>query len=162
MYTFLLVVLVVLSLVVIAAVLLQSGKGQGLSASFGGASSSPDAFIGMRQAGNLLTQISWWGGGAFLALAFILQIMSTRNRVPRSILEGRVGQPPPAAPAGTGAGPLTPAPVAPAVPLTPAPAAGTAPQTSQTPAPGAAPAPTRPAAPATPRAGTPRPSPQRP
>src|SRR5690348_8908197 len=99
MYTFLLVLLVLCSLVVIAAILLQSGQGSGLSASFGGASSSPDSFIGMRQAGNLLTQISWWGGGIFLALAFVLQLMSTRQRTPRSVLEGKLGTPAPVAPA---------------------------------------------------------------
>lgn len=124
MYTFLLVLLVLTSIVLIAAILLQSGKGQGLSASFGGASSSPDAFIGMRQAGNLLTKISWWGGGLFLALAFILQLMSTRTRVPRSVLEGKLGAPAPAAPplpnAAAPAVPLTPI-----APATPAPAAPT-------------------------------------
>jgi len=40
MYTFLITLLVLNSLVLIAAVLLQSGKGGGLSANFGGASSS--------------------------------------------------------------------------------------------------------------------------
>ena len=50
MYTFLLVLLVINSLVLIAAVLLQSGKGSGLSASFGGSSSSSDSFVGTRQA----------------------------------------------------------------------------------------------------------------
>jgi preprotein translocase subunit SecG len=122
MYTFLLVLLVLCSLVVIAAILLQSGQGQGLSASFGGASSSPDSFIGMRQAGNLLTQISWWGGGIFLALAFILQLMSTRQRTPRSVLEGKLGTPAPAAPA-----PSTANPAVPLSPLTPATGAATTP-----------------------------------
>ncbi|MGI8546649.1 MAG: preprotein translocase subunit SecG [Gemmatimonadaceae bacterium] len=124
MYTFLLVLLVITSIVLIAAILLQSGKGQGLSASFGGASSSPDAFIGMRQAGNLLTKISWWGGGVFLALAFILQLMSTRTRVPRSVLEGKLGAPAAAVP------PLPNA-AAPAVPFSPtSPAKGGASRTS--------------------------------
>ena len=114
MYTFLLVLLVLVSLVLIVAILLQSGTGQGLSASFGGASSSPDSFIGMRQAGNLLTKISWWGGGVFLALAFILQLMSTQTRTPKSVLEGKLGAP----------APLTvpsPSSAVPAIPLTPAP-----------------------------------------
>lgn len=110
MYTFLVVLLVLTSIVVIAAILLQSGQGSGLSASFGGASSSPDAFIGMRQAGNLLTAISWWGGGVFLALAFILQLMSTRQRTPRSVLEGKLAAP---------AVPAAPAAANPAVPLSP-------------------------------------------
>src|SRR5689334_11524053 len=95
MYTFLLILLILNSLVLVAAILLQSGKGQGLSASFGGASSSPDAFIGMRQAGNLLTKASWWSGGIFLGLAFILQLMSSHSRAPKSVLEGRLGAPAP-------------------------------------------------------------------
>ncbi len=113
MYTLLVTLLVLVSIVLIAAILLQSGKGQGLSASFGGASSSPDAFIGTRQAGNLLTQISWWGGGVFLVLAFILQLMSSHARTPHSVLEGKLGTPAPIS--------VPPAanPAAPAVPLTP-------------------------------------------
>ena len=59
----LLTLLIVDSFVLAAAVLLQSGKGTGMAASFGGVSSSPDAFIGTRQAGNLLTKIDWWSGG---------------------------------------------------------------------------------------------------
>jgi preprotein translocase subunit SecG len=113
MYTFLLFLLILVSVILIVAILLQSGTGQGLSASFGGASSSPDSFIGVRQAGNLLTKISWWGGGLFLALAFILQLMSTQQRAPKSVLEGKLGAP----------APLTvpsPSTAAPAIPLTPA------------------------------------------
>jgi preprotein translocase subunit SecG len=127
MYTFLLILLVLVSLILIVAILLQSGTGQGLSASFGGASSSPDAFIGMRQAGNLLTKISWWGGGIFLALAFILQLMSTQQHAPKSVLEGRLGLPAPVSLP-------SPSSAAPAIPLTPAPAttapAKTAPATT--------------------------------
>jgi preprotein translocase subunit SecG len=114
LYTFLLVLLVIDCLVVMAAILLQSGKGSGLAASFGGASSSPDALIGIRQAGNLLTTVSWWGGGIFLGLCFILQIMSTHTAAPRSVLEKGLGnQPANVAPAPT---------ATPAVPLEPAPA----------------------------------------
>src|SRR3954471_17942662 len=113
LYTFLLTILVIDCLVVMAAILLQSGKGSGLAASFGGASSSPDALIGIRQAGNLLTSISWWGGGIFLGLSFILQIMPTHTAPPRSVLERGLGsQPVNAAPLPTSA---------PAVPLEPAP-----------------------------------------
>ena len=87
MYTFLLIILVLVSVAVIGAVLLQSGKGGGLAASFGGASSSSDSLIGTRQAGNLLTKVSWWGGGIFIFLAFVLQLMSVRTRVPKSVLD---------------------------------------------------------------------------
>jgi len=116
LYNILLVVLVIDAFVLIAAILLQSGKGSGLAANFGGASSSPDAFIGIRQAGTLLTTATWWGAGIFLFLAFVLQIMSTRAQVPKSVLEDTFGQPAPAAPA-TQAAPVT---TAPALPLTPA------------------------------------------
>jgi preprotein translocase subunit SecG len=113
LYTFLLVLLVIDCVVLMLAILLQSGKGSGLAASFGGASSSPDALIGIRQAGNILTKISWWGGGIFLGLCFVLQIMSTHTSAPRSVLEKGLGaQPQNVAPPPTSA---------PAVPLEPAP-----------------------------------------
>ncbi len=117
LYNILLVVLVIDAVVLIAAILLQSGKGSGLAANFGGASSSPDAFIGIRQAGTLLTTATWWGAGVFLFLAFVLQIMSTRTQMPKSVLEDTFGQPAPAAPAS----PTTQAPVTtgPSLPLTP-------------------------------------------
>lgn len=118
MRTFLLILLIIDSVFLITAILLQSGKGGGLAASFGGASSSSDSFMGTRQAGNLLTKASWWAGGVFLFLAFVLQILSARQRSPRSILDdlGAPASAAPTAPApGTG--------VTPAVPLEPAPAA---------------------------------------
>ncbi|MBK5187622.1 MAG: preprotein translocase subunit SecG [Gemmatimonadaceae bacterium] len=126
MYTFLLVLLVLNSLVLIAAVLLQSGKGSGLSANFGGASSSSDSFVGTRQAATLLTRITWWGGGIFLALAFVLQIMGTRPSTPTSVLDplSRQTTAAPAAPAPTNAPsavpltPITPAQQPPAAPPT--------------------------------------------
>jgi preprotein translocase subunit SecG len=114
LYTFLLTLLVITCIVLMLAILLQSGKGTGLAASFGGASSSPDALIGIRQAGNILTKISWWGGGIFLGLCFILQILSTHTSAPRSVLEQGLGtQPQNVAPPPTSA---------PAVPLEAAPA----------------------------------------
>ncbi len=110
LYNILLVILVIDALVLIAAILLQSGKGSGLAANFGGASSSPDAFIGIRQAGTILTKATWWGAGVFLTLAFVLQIMSTRAQVPKSVLEDTFGNqaPAPVAPAPANAAPAVP------------------------------------------------------
>jgi preprotein translocase subunit SecG len=87
MYTFLLVLLILDALVLATAILLQSGKGGGLAANFGGASSSSDSVMGTRQAGNLLTKASWWCGGIFLGLAFVLQLMSSRSAAPKSVLD---------------------------------------------------------------------------
>jgi preprotein translocase subunit SecG len=86
-YTLLLVLLVIDSIVLIAAVLMQAGQGGGMAASFGGVSSSASSFMGTRQAGNLLTKASWWCGGLFLGLAFLLSIASTRTRAPKSVLD---------------------------------------------------------------------------
>jgi len=122
MYTFLLVLLIIDAIILAAAVLLQAGKGGGLAASFGGTSSSSDAFMGQREAGNLLTKASWWCGGIFIFLAFVLQIMTSRSRVPTSILDQAVSPTAPAsAPATTvpsaiplqDAAPATPAPTPP-------------------------------------------------
>lgn len=127
MYTFLLILLILVSLAVIAAILLQSGKGGGLAASFGGASSSTDSLIGTRQAGNLLTKVSWWGGGIFLFLSFVLQLMSVRTRAPKSVLDQPFTQtaPPVSAPPASKGGaavPLVPLKQAEKTPTTPPPA----------------------------------------
>src|SRR3954470_2863598 len=102
-YSILLTLLAIDSVILIAAILLQSGKGGGLAASFGGVTSSADAILGTRQAGNLLTKASWWCGGLFLAIAFLLSLTSSRRNVPRSILDQTFTTPPaqtaPSAPA---------------------------------------------------------------
>ena len=123
LYKFLLAILVIDSLVLVAAILFQAGKGGGLAASFGGASSSADAFIGIRQAGNLLTKISWGAGGLFLFLAFVLQIASTRARTPQSVLDRTFSAPTAPAPAApvTGGNAGQALPLSPAAPATPAP-----------------------------------------
>ena len=120
LYGFLLTLLIIDALLLIGVILLQSGKGGGVAANFGGATSSTDAFIGTRQAGNLLTKASWWCGGIFLGLAFILQLAGGRSRVPQSVLDRPLTAPASTAPTGTSTS------AAPAVPLeapgTPAPA----------------------------------------
>ena len=126
MFTFLLVLLVIDSFVLIAAILLQAGKGSGLAASFGGVSSSADSLLGTRQAGNLLTRTSWWGGALFLFLSFVLSLASTRSRAPRSVLDQAFTQP--AAPVTAPATPNANSPI-PLTPVSPAPATGTAPAT---------------------------------
>jgi len=142
MYTFLLILLVLNSLVLITAILLQAGKGNGLAATFGGVSSSADSLLGTRQAGNLLTKTSWYGGALFLFLSLVLSIASTQRRAPRSVLDQAFTQPaapaPATAPAGGATGgaatggaagiPLTPAPSTPA-PSAPAGQPATAPAT---------------------------------
>ena len=86
MYALLYTIFVICCFVLIAAVLLQAGKGNGLASSFGGASSAAESVIGSRQAGNLLTRTSWWAGGLFVGIAFILGLIGQRQRAARSVL----------------------------------------------------------------------------
>src|ERR1019366_2317950 len=116
LYKFLLTLLIIDALVLVIAILLQSGKGGGMAAAFGGASSSSDALFGTRQAGNLLTKASWWCGGIFIGLAFILEISASRGRVPASVLD-KTFAPAKSAPAPQSAPSGAPATAAPAVPL---------------------------------------------
>jgi preprotein translocase subunit SecG len=115
--TILIVLLTIDSLVLIAAILLQSGQGQGLAATFGGVSSSASSLFGTRQTGNLLTKASWWCGGVFLGLSFVLSLTSSRSRAPRSVLDQAFPNAPATAPAPSNANPGA----TPAVPLTPVP-----------------------------------------
>jgi preprotein translocase subunit SecG len=116
--------------VLVVAILLQAGKGGGLAASFGGATSAADSLIGTRQAGNLLTKTSWTCGGIFLFLALVLQIASARPGAPASVLDKSLSTPAPA--------PVAPAPSSeknPAVPLEAAPKTpATTPPTTPAPA----------------------------
>lgn len=91
MYTFLIVLLVIASALLIAVVLMQAGKGGGLAATFGGVGTSPDSFFGTRQMGNVLTKASWYLGGAFLLLGFVLSLMSSRAATSRSVLDQPTG-----------------------------------------------------------------------
>src|SRR5437773_12450448 len=87
LYTLLLILLILDSILLVAAILMQAGQGGGMAASFGGVSSSASSFMGTRQAGNLLTKASWWCGGMFLGLAFLLTLLSTRSTAPKSVLD---------------------------------------------------------------------------
>ena len=93
MHGFVLMLLILDALLLVLVVLLQAGKGVGLAAEFGGASSSSDAFLGGRQAATLLTKASWTLGGAFMGLALLLAILSARSRAPASILEDQFQAP---------------------------------------------------------------------
>lgn len=108
LYNILVGVLFVDAVLLVVAVLLQAGKGGGLAATFGGVSSSADAILGTRAAGNLLTKASWWCGGLFLGLAFALSLMSSRTTRPTSVLDEAFTPPPATAPTPRSAAPALP------------------------------------------------------
>jgi preprotein translocase subunit SecG len=155
LYNILVGFLFVDAVLLVVAILLQAGKGGGLAATFGGVSSSADAIFGTRAAGNLLTKASWWCGGLFLGLAFILSMMSARTRRPTSVLDEAFTPAPAATPGqrpGAPALPLeeAPPPAGAKAPATPPTGSGAAPTGGNAKAP-AIPAPTAPASPETKR-----------
>ena len=92
MYSVLLVLLILDAIVLMVIVLLQAGKGGGLAA-MGAAGAGSDSLFGSRQAATLLTRATWWTGGLFLGIAFILSLMSARPATQESILRGSVPAP---------------------------------------------------------------------
>jgi preprotein translocase subunit SecG len=105
LFGLLVAVLALLSLVLILVVLLQSGKGGGLS---GIGASGTTQILGARQAPDSLEKITWGLGAAF-ALLCILSAFVIDTDTERNALEGvQVEQSAPA--------PVTPAPAAPVAP----------------------------------------------
>ena len=85
MYGLLLALLVLDGLFLSVVILLQAGKGGGLAAMGGGAAAT-DGILAGRQAIAFLTRATWSSGTAFMVLALILSIMSSRSQQPESIL----------------------------------------------------------------------------
>ncbi|HET7273915.1 MAG TPA: preprotein translocase subunit SecG [Longimicrobiaceae bacterium] len=86
MFYFLLTLLILDAILLTTVVLLQSGKGGGLAAMGGGGGGASDSLFGSRQATTLLTKASWWLGGAFLVLAYIISLIAGPSATPESIL----------------------------------------------------------------------------
>ena len=97
MYAALIAILILDSLVLATAILLQAGQGGGLASLGGGAGT--ETFMGGRQATTLLHKVSWWAAGIFLFLSLVLAIISSRSGAPRSVLETEAPQPAPVQPA---------------------------------------------------------------
>jgi preprotein translocase subunit SecG len=98
MFTLLVILISLVAVFLIGIILLQSGKGGGLAAEFGGASSSTDSIMGGRQAATVLTRATWIGGAVFLALSLLLAILSTRTSGPTESILRSEFQTPGAAP----------------------------------------------------------------
>jgi len=97
MYGLLLTILVLDGFFLATVILMQAGKGGGLAA-MGGGGSAADGIMAGRQATTFLTRATWAGGTAFMVLALVLSIMSSRAQAPQSILQQDLQQ---SAPAGT-------------------------------------------------------------
>jgi preprotein translocase subunit SecG len=95
MYWFLLALLVLDGLFLGVVILLQSGKGGGLAA-MGGGVTATEGILGGRQATTVLIRATWTAGAAFMVLALVLSILSSRAQQPDSVLMEEMQQTAPA------------------------------------------------------------------
>lgn len=87
MYGILLALLILDGLFLSVVILLQAGKGGGLAAVGGGGGTMADGVLGGRQATTVLTRATWGAGAAFMILALVLSILSSRARAPESVIQ---------------------------------------------------------------------------
>ena len=80
--TILLVVMILISVSLAGVILLQRSEGGALGMGGGG-----NSFMTARGAGNLLTTLTWWLGGAFGACAISLTIVGNMERGSSSVLD---------------------------------------------------------------------------
>ncbi len=126
MFTFLVAIHLVVSICLVTAVLLQSGRGGGLAGVFG-ESSATQAMFGGRGAATFLTRATSGLGATFFLTSMLLALMTTSQpRAHQSLMQKEAekqssGQTTPTTPPGGGA---------PAVPPAQAPAPATAPATA--------------------------------
>jgi len=92
MYGFLLTLLVLVGIFLTLIILLQAGKGGGLAA-MGGGVTATEGVLGGRQATTFLTRATWVGGSAFMLLALLLAIISSRGQQAGSILQQGIQAP---------------------------------------------------------------------
>ncbi len=87
MYGIFVGILILDSLILATAVLLQAGQGGGLATMGGGAGT--ETIMGGRQATTLLTKVTWWTAGIFLFLSLVLTFMTQSGTQVHSVLEGQ-------------------------------------------------------------------------
>jgi preprotein translocase subunit SecG len=101
MFGVLVVVHLIVSLCLIGAVLLQSGRGGGLAGVFG-ESSATQAMFGGRGAATFLTRATWGLGSAFFLLSMLLAVLTTSTpRAHKSLIQQRAAQQTGEQPTGT-------------------------------------------------------------
>ncbi|MCD4693356.1 MAG: preprotein translocase subunit SecG [Calditrichales bacterium] len=91
MYTFLVVLFVVLSVVMVIVILMQAGKGQGLAGAIGGGAGGSSVFGG-RGAADFLGKATSWIAASYMILALIIGYMykSEAEESQQSLIQKRV------------------------------------------------------------------------
>jgi len=128
MYAIILILHILVAILLMAVVLMQSGRGGAMGSSFGGGGGSQTLFGG-RGATSFLTKATWVLGGGFMLTSFVLALtIGHRQGIgkPRSLLrENPISAPAVPGPSGGSESPgspsnqVPPAPVPSPVPTTP-------------------------------------------
>lgn len=74
MYTFLIIIDSIISILLMIIVLMQASKGDGLSGTFG-SSSNIGAMFGTRRTADFLSKATWWLGGSLAVLAILINLI---------------------------------------------------------------------------------------
>lgn len=90
MYTFLVIMFILISFVMVVAILLQAGKGQGLAGAIGGGASGSSVFGG-RGAADFLGKATTWIAVAYMVLAMAIGMMykSEAETAQQSLIQQR-------------------------------------------------------------------------
>jgi preprotein translocase subunit SecG len=92
MYTLLMTISVILSILLIIIILLQSSKGEGLAGTFGGGGASNFGTVfGTRRTADFLSKATWWLGGGILFLSIMVNLFflpgQTTSEQRRSVIQ---------------------------------------------------------------------------
>jgi len=91
MYSFLVIIEIIASILLVITVLLQASKGDGLAGTFGGGGNMGSMF-GTRRTADFLSKATWWIGGFVLGLAVVINLFflpgSTSSSERQSIIQG--------------------------------------------------------------------------
>jgi len=74
MYTFLITISIIISILLVIVVLLQASKGDGLSGTIGGGAGGFGTVFGARRTADFLSKLTWWLGGVLIALSIIINL----------------------------------------------------------------------------------------
>lgn len=74
MFTFLMLLIVLIGIMMTIAILMQNPKGGGLSSAFGGASGGMGSMLGVRHASDILAKTTWGLAIAMVVLIFALNM----------------------------------------------------------------------------------------
>ncbi len=87
MYTFLIVVHVIVAITLIVVILMQSSKGGGLSGAFGGAGGGSQSLFGGRGAASFLQKVTVGLAVMFMLLALVINLIGRAGEQQRSVVQ---------------------------------------------------------------------------